>query len=214
MMTPMKQYYENLAQTTIKNLKRRGFEACYVPDGQAALEICKGLLTEGKTAAIGGSMTAEEIGLMDYLKNPEAPFTFYDRYSAVTQEEKDALFSKISICDYYFMSSNAITTDGQLVNIDGTGNRLASLIHGPRHVVIIAGMNKVCPDVEAAYKRVIFTASPPNCVRLNRKTPCAATGVCGDCLSPDCICTHTVITRRSNIPGRISIILVGEDLGY
>lgn len=94
------------------------------------------------------------------------------------------------------------------------GNRVASLIHGPKNVIIIAGMNKVCPDLDSAYKRVKLSAAPPNTVRLNRKTPCAVTGQCADCLSPDCICTHTVITRRSNIPGRIKILLVGEELGY
>ena len=128
--------------------------------------------------------------------------------------EKDALYSKVAVCDYYFMSTNAITTDGLLVNIDGTGNRVASLIHGPKNVIIITGMNKVCPDLDSAYKRVKLSAAPPNTVRLDKKTPCAVTGKCADCLSPDCICTHTVITRRSNIPGRIKILLVGEELGY
>ena len=112
------------------------------------------------------------------------------------------------------MSTNAITTDGQLVNIDGTGNRVAALIWGPKQVIVLAGMNKVCPTLEDAYRRVKNIASPPNCIRLNRKTPCAATGICGDCLSPDCICSQTVLTRRSGIPGRIKVILIGEQLGY
>ena len=193
-MTPKQQYYKNIADTMISNLKKRGFEADYVPDRQAALRAIAPYLTKGNTVSCGGSITLTEIGF--------------------NTAEKDAVYSKVAVCDYYFMSTNAITTDGLLVNIDGTGNRVASLIHGPKNVIIIAGMNKVCPDLDSAYKRVKLSAAPPNTVRLNRKTPCAVTGQCADCLSPDCICTHTVITRRSNIPGRIKILLVGEELGY
>lgn len=211
-MTPKQQYYKNLADTMIQNLTKRGFEARYVPDRQAALNAILPYLANGKTISCGGSMTLDEIGFNTAVK--ENNCIFLDRSTAQTQEEKDALFSKVAICDYYFMSTNAITVDGLLVNIDGTGNRVASLIHGPKNVIIVTGMNKVCPDLDAAYKRVKLSAAPPNTVRLNRQTPCAVTGHCADCLSPDCICTHTVITRRSNIPGRIKIILVGEELGY
>ena len=109
-------------------------------------------------------MTLEEIGLIADLKNSD--FTVYDRATAVTQEEKDALYAEVSHCDYYFMSSNAITLDGQLVNVDGLGNRVASLIHGPKNVVIVAGMNKVAPSLDAAMDRVRNIAAPPNCVRL------------------------------------------------
>ena len=112
------------------------------------------------------------------------------------------------------MSSNAITLDGQLVNIDGLGNRVASLIHGPKNVVIVAGMNKVVKDVDTAIDRVHNEAAPPNAVRLGLDTPCAKYGYCCNCLSPDCICCETVITRKSRIAGRIKVILVGETLGY
>ena len=112
------------------------------------------------------------------------------------------------------MSTNAITLEGELVNIDGHGNRVAALIWGPKQVIILAGMNKVCPTVEDAYRRVKNIASPANAIRLNKKTPCAQTGACGDCYSPDCICSHTVVTRRCGTPGRIKIILIGGDLGY
>jgi len=112
------------------------------------------------------------------------------------------------------MSSNAISVTGELVNIDGTGNRLAALIYGPSNVIILAGMNKVMPTVEAALSRVKNTASPINAIRLSRNTPCAVTGICSECQSPDCICAQTVITRRSNQAGRIKVILIGEELGY
>ena len=112
------------------------------------------------------------------------------------------------------MSTNAITLDGQLVNTDGTGNRVAALIYGPENVIIIAGMNKVAATLEEAESRVKNIASPPNAIRLDRNTPCALTGSCHDCFSEGCICSHTVITRRSAIKGRIKLILVGEELGY
>lgn len=211
-MTPKQQYYEKLANTMIPALQKREFEACYTSNKAEALEKAMSYVTEGCTVACGGSMTLNEIGFDQAIKTSGA--VFLDRFSAQTDAERDAIFSKIAICDYYYMSTNAITTDGHLVNIDGNGNRVASLIHGPKNVIIVTGMNKVCPDIEAAYERVKLSAAPPNTVRLNKKTPCAITGKCGDCLSPDCICTHTVITRRSNIPGRIKIILVGEELGY
>lgn len=211
-MTPKQQYYKNLAATMIANLEKRGFEASYVPDRQAALEAIQPYLADGNTVSCGGSVTLAEIGFNTAVQT--AGCTFLDRQTATTPEEKDALFSKVAICDYYFMSTNAITVDGLLVNIDGNGNRVASLAHGPKNVIVVTGMNKVCPDLDSAYKRVKLSAAPPNNIRLNRQTPCAVTGRCVDCLSPDCICSHTVITRRCFVPGRIKILLVGEELGY
>ena len=116
--------------------------------------------------------------------------------------------------DTYFMSTNAITLDGELINIDGNGNRVAALIYGPDQVIIVAGLNKVTANVEDGIRRVRNCATPPNCIRLNKKTPCAATGRCADCLSPEGICNQLVITRRSGNPDRIKVILIGESLGY
>ena len=129
-------------------------------------------------------------------------------------EDSRKIFHDALMADYYFMSTNAMTIDGELVNIDGNGNRVAALIYGPENVIILAGMNKVAKDVAEAVDRVHLTATPMNCVRLNKQTPCAVTGVCADCLSPDCICNQVVITRRSGIQGRIKVILIGEELGY
>ena len=133
------------------------------------------------------------------------------------EHKKDYLTSrqvKAVLSDYYLMSTNAITMDGELINIDGNGNRVACLIHGPKHIIIVAGMNKVVSDVEAGYARVRDIATPANTKRLNKNTPCFHTGRCGDCLSPECICNQVVITRRSGHPGRIKVFLVAEDLGY
>ena len=116
--------------------------------------------------------------------------------------------------DVYFMSTNAITTGGELVNIDGTGNRVAALIYGPETVVILAGMNKIAANVDEALSRVHNVATAQNCIRLDKKTPCAITGACADCLSPDCIRNQVVITRRSGIKGRIKVLLIGESFGY
>ena len=212
MSTPKQQYYENLADTLIEKFNKRGIEGYYCENKEEALLTAKRFLTPGCSVSWGGSMTLEEIGLIEYLKNSD--YTVFDRTTATTQAEKDALYAEVSHCDYYFMSSNAITLDGQLVNIDGLGNRVASLIHGPKNVVIVAGMNKVVKDVDTAIDRVHNEAAPPNAVRLGLDTPCAKYGYCCNCLSPDCICCETVITRKSRIAGRIKVILVGETLGY
>ena len=157
-------------------------------------------------------MTITDIGLIDALKVGD--YTVLDRMAPMSDEEKRELYGKVATCDYYFMSSNAITMDGELVNIDGIGNRVASLIFGPANVIIIAGMNKVVDNVDAAIDRARNTAAPINTIRLNRKTPCTQTGRCMDCMSPECICNQFVVTRRSMPAGRIKIILVGEELGY
>ena len=158
-------------------------------------------------------MTLSEIGLIDDLKESD-DYIIYARADAKTLEEKRELFGKIVTSDYYFMSSNAVTMDGELVNIDGTGNRVACLCHGPENVILIVGMNKVVKNVEEAISRVRNIAAPPNAVRLSKNTPCSKIGRCADCQSDDCICCQTVITRRSAVQGRIKVILVGEELGY
>lgn len=170
------------------------------------------IIEKGKSVAWGGSMTLAETGIMDAVKN--ADYEIIDREAAKTKEEQKEVFGKICGCDYFLMSSNAVTLDGELVNVDGRGNRVSFLCFGPENVIVVAGMNKVVPDVESAIKRVRNIAAPPNTVRLNKSTPCAVTGKCADCVSPDCICAQTVITRLSAIPNRIKVVLVGEEFGY
>ncbi|MBQ8148172.1 MAG: lactate utilization protein [Lachnospiraceae bacterium] len=212
MSTPKKEFYEKQAATIIKNLEKRNMEGYYCPDAASAVQKALSLMPENSIVSWGGSMTLSEIGLMDALQN--ANYNLIDRMTATTIEEKREIYSKTVLADYYLMSTNAITLDGQLVNIDGAGNRVACLIHGPEHVIILAGMNKVESDVDSAMARVRNIAAPPNTVRLNCKTPCAVTGVCGDCLSPETICCQEVITRYSRIQGRIKVILIGEEYGY
>lgn len=212
MSSPKSVSYEHQAATIIRNLAKRNMEGFYCPDAASAVSKAISIIPEHSSISWGGSMTLSEIGLMDALKTKN--YTLIDRMTAGTIEEKRELYAKATLADYFLMSTNAITLDGQLINIDGAGNRVACLIHGPEHVVILAGMNKVCPDVEAAVKRVRNCATPPNTVRLGCKTPCAETGVCSDCLSPETICCQEVITRYSRISGRIKVILIGEEYGY
>ena len=211
-MNPKKKFYETAAETLIKNLDKRGMEAYYVDNKDDALKMALRFVTPGSSVSWGGSMSINEIGLIPALKAWDC--TALDRTVPKTEEEKKEFFGKVAVCDYYFMSTNAITMDGELVNIDGTGNRVASLIFGPSNVVIIAGMNKVADNLESAVDRARNTAAPMNTIRLDRKTPCTQVGRCMDCMSPDCICNQFVVTRRSTPAGRIKIILVGEELGY
>lgn len=211
--TPKKMYYETLANTIIKNLEKRQMEGYYCPTIEEAEKKAFSFLPEGCTVSFGGSMTLEETGMLTALRHAPS-IHLIDRATAKNPDETKKMFHDALSADYYFMSTNAITTDGELVNIDGTGNRVAALIYGPEHVIVLAGMNKVSANTTEALSRVHNVASALNCKRLERKTPCAATGVCDDCLSPDCICNQVVITRRSGIKDRIKVILVGEEYGY
>lgn len=211
-MTPKQTANEHAAATVIQKLARRNISGSYAPTAADAVAQIKNILQAGMTVANGGS---ETLGALDFRAVVEqAGCTYLDRASATTPQEARELYAKTTLCDVFFMSTNAITADGELLNVDGAGNRVSCLAFGPSKVVVVAGMNKLCKDLHSAMDRVRVTAAPPNCVRLNLNTPCAATGICGDCHSPDCICCQVVITRHSRVPGRIHVILVGEELGY
>ncbi len=212
-MTIKQQYYKTTADTIIKRLSARQMEGFYCATKEEACEKALSFLKEGESASFGGSMTLEESGILAVLR-ARTDITLLDRATGKNPEEVAKIMHEALSCDTYFMSTNAITTEGELVNIDGNGNRVAALIYGPKQVVIVAGMNKIVSDVTSAVSRVRNSATPPNCIRLNKNTPCASTGVCADCLSPDCICNQIVVTRRSGNPDRIKVILVGEELGY
>lgn len=202
-----------LAEKMMKKLELRQMEGYYVDTKEEALALVKEkFLTEGKSVCWGGSMTLQETGIMDWLK--ESNCDVIDRGTFSTPEEEKEIKARMVNADYFLMSTNAITLDGELVNIDGRANRVSFLCYGPENVLVIAGMNKVVTDVETGMKRVRDIASPPNAVRLNKNTPCAKNGRCGDCYTEDCICSQIVVTRRSGVKGRIKVILVGEELGY
>jgi len=212
-MNPKQTYYKIQAETIIKNLEKRQISGYYCASRQQAVDTAMSFIKAGTTVAFGGSMTLVESGAIEALKsNPD--IHLIDRSLAKTPEEIKQAYRNSFCADTYFMSANAVTLDGQLVNIDGNGNRVAALIYGPDQVIILAGMNKTAPTVDDAIRRIRNFATPPNCIRLNKQTPCAVSGVCADCLSDDCICNQIVITRRSGAPGRIKVILTGEELGY
>lgn len=211
-MTPMQTYYERLAQSMMKKMEKRGFDVCYCPDRKAAAQAVLDTIPQGSLVSWGGSATLGECQIPQALDNPN--YRVIDRDKAATPEEKKECARQALLADYFLMSSNAVTADGILVNVDGNGNRAAALVYGPDHVILLVGMNKVEPNLEAAIDRVHHKAAPPNAIRLGLNTPCALTGSCADCLSPDCICAHTVITRYNRIPGRIKVILIGESLGF
>ena len=210
-MTPKQENYRHLGQTMIRKFAARNMEAFYTDTKEEALKKVLELIPEGSSVAYGGSMTLKETGIFDAVKNGN--YDFIERETAKTPEEKRQMMARQMMAAYFLMSTNAFTADGELVNIDGNGNRVCFLIQGPAHVIIVAGMNKFTVSIEDAFRRIHNVASPANCVRLGCKTPCAVTGVCGDC-HPNTICCQEVITRHSRHDGRIKIVLVGEDLGY
>ncbi len=207
------QAWKNQAETIIKNLEKRNMEGYFAETKEEAVKIImERFLTPGTSVCFGGSMTLKESGLMDAIGQSDC--IVYDRMAAKTPEEMRDMKAKMINSDYFLMSTNAITIDGELVNIDGFANRVSFLCYGPEHVIVLAGMNKVVSGVEDGVRRVRDVASPPNTVRLNKNTPCAKTGRCGDCYSEECICSQLVITRRSGVKNRIKVILVAEELGY
>ena len=211
-MTPREEAFLALSKGLCKSLETRGMEGHYFNTSAELCAYFRETLPDNAVISWGGSMSVEESGVMDLLRSGN--YALIDRKQAKTPEEARELYARTVMADYYFMSTNAITRDGELVNIDGNGNRIACLVQGPSHVCLIVGRNKVSVTLEDAIGRARNIAAPPNVQRLHRQTPCAATGRCADCFSPDCICSHTVITRRSLHPGRIQVFLVNEDLGY
>lgn len=201
------------AESIIKNLEKRNMTAFYCEDIEACREKVLELIPGGSVISWGGSMSIHECGVPQALKD-RGDCEVLDRTKYITPEQQQDFAVKTFQSDYYLMSTNAITLDGELVNVDGNGNRVASLIYGPKHVIVITGMNKVVPDVKQGFDRVRNIASPPNTIRLGKNTPCANTGKCGDCMSPECICNQIVVTRRSREKERITVILVNENLGF
>lgn len=202
---------ELLGKRLVENLVKRNVAAYYCATKEEALAKALELIPEGDVVSWGGSETLNQIGLIEEVKKRNKVI---DRATAATVEEKQELMHQALLCDTYLMSSNAVSQDGQLVNIDGNGNRCAALIYGPKSIVMVVGMNKVAADLDAAMSRARNTAAPANVQHFpGIKTPCAVTGVCANCVSPETICCQFVITRFSRVPGRIKVIFVGENLG-
>lgn len=212
MSTPKELFYEKNANVLVKNLQHRHFEAYYCSTKDEALQKALSLIPHGATVGWGGAASAMQIGLMDAVK--AGPYIAYDRETARSGEDRDAIAAKCLTADVFLTGANALSLDGQMVSIDGLGNRMAAIVYGPKSVIVIAGMNKVCADLDAAVRRARTVAAPTNQQRFLGKTPCTATGACADCKSEDCICNQILITRHCRPAGRIKFVLVGEELGF
>ena len=200
---------ELLAQKVIKGLASRNMTGYYAATKEEAVKCALSLIPEESAVTMGGGMSVHEIGLVDALKNGNYNFIDRDAY-----EDKRAAMLMAYDADVFLAGANAITEDGILVNIDGNANRVSAIAQGPRKVVFIVGMNKVCDDIDGAIKRARNVAAPTNAQRFGLSTPCAKTGSCMNCKSPDTICCQFLITRFSLHPGRIHVILVNDMLGF
>ena len=200
---------ELLAQKVIKGLQSRNMSGYYAANREEALKIALNLIPEGSSATMGGSVSAVEIGLVKALK--EGNYNFIDRNEI---EDKRAAMLAAYDADFFLASCNAMTDDGVLINIDGNANRVSAIAQGPKKVIFIVGMNKVCSDVDSALKRARNVAAVANAQRFGLSTPCSKLGACMNCKSPDTICCQFLITRFSRHEGRIHVILVNDNLGF
>ena len=204
----MRKRNEILAQTVIKGLESRNMSGYYAADKEEAVKKALEVIGKGSTVAMGGCQSAHEIGLIQALE--EGDYNYIDRSNMTPRESLMAAYD----ADVFLSSANAMTNDGIMVNIDGNSNRVSCIAQGPKKVVFIVGMNKICSDLDEAMKRARNVAAPANTQRFDIKTPCKEKGKCFDCKSPDTICCQFLITRYSRHEGRIHVILVNDTLGY
>ena len=212
-MEPMVKRSALAGERVVKALQSRHFEACYCATKVEALQKALSYIPEGSSVGWGGSVSVEEIGLKEAVRGPK--YKAIDRDAVSDPAEKTRLMKQCLSADVFLMGTNALTQDGELVNIDGTGNRLAAMCFGPDSVIVIAGINKLAPDLDTAIARARSVAAPINAARFpGLDTPCAKTGLCANCRSENCICNQILITRNSRPAGRIKVIVVGEELGF
>lgn len=204
---------EKRIEKTMANLAKNKMKPYYAKDKQEALQLVESLLQEGQTIACGGSMTLEECGIMQLLRSGK--YNFLDRAKpGLTPQDITEIYRKAFFADNYLLSANAITENGELYNVDGNSNRVAALAFGPSSVIVVAGYNKIVPDIDAAVERVKKTAAPANAIRLHCATPCAKVGECMDCHGDGRICCNYLVSAQQRHQDRIKVILVGEELGY
>ena len=204
---------EKRIERTIEALKKNKMNGYLVQDEKELIEKIEEIVNEGSSVAVGGSMTLFETGIIDYLRSGK--YTFFDRYKeGLTKEEIKEVFRKSFSADAYFGSSNAVTEDGELYNVDGNGNRVAAMLYGPDKVIVVVGFNKIVKDLEAAIERNREMSAPANAKRLNKATPCVKVGYCMDCSSDDRICSEYTVIRKQFDKNRIHVIIVNKSLGY
>lgn len=210
-MTEMqKKYYDKRGAVLVRNLNNRHFEAYYCSTKEEALEKALSLIPKGSSVGWGGTVTCQQIGLLDAVRAGE--YRAIDRDACKTPEERENSMRQSLLADVFLTSANGMSLDGQMVNIDGHGNRVAAIVYGPKQVIVVVGMNKVEDTLDAAINRARTVAAPLNQQRFGHPNPCGATGSCADCKSETCICNQILITRHCR-GQRIKFVLVGEDLG-
>ena len=210
-MDPKQKFYNKRGELLVKNLRSRHYEAYYCETKEQALKKALELIPKGASVGWGGAMSAKQIGLLDAVN--QGDYRAIDRDKAPNPAARKQAMKDCLLADVFITGANALSMDGQMVNIDGNGNRVAAIVYGPESILVIAGMNKVMDTLDAAVIRARTIAAPMNKQRFDLQTPCEVTGTCGDCKSEGCICNQILITRNSKPAGRIKMILVGEDLG-
>ena len=206
-------HYSTLGTQVVENLKKRNFEAYYCATKEEAAQKALSLIPQGDVVSWGGSITLDQLGLREMVH--AGNFTVMDRDRTSSQAEREEMMRQTLLCDTFLTGTNAISADGQLINIDGGGNRVAAITYGPKQVIVVVGMNKVAPTLEAAWQRARNIAAPTNVQRYNAdKTPCYYTGSCEDCKTANTLCAFMHTTRFCKPAGRIKVILVGEALGF
>ena len=200
-------------ENTMKALQRNRMKAIYAENREELHSIIRELIKDDRLITAGGSMSLMESGVTDMLLN-EYKGIYIDRSEGKTPEEVEDIMRKAFVSDSFFASSNALTEDGELYNVDGRGNRVSAMIYGPKQVILVVGKNKIVKNMEEAVRRVETVAAPKNTVRLNCATPCAKTGECVHCQSEGRICCAYVRLGLQRVKDRIKVIIVNEDLGY
>ncbi len=204
---------QQLMETAGAALEKNGFATMLFPSRQEAVPYLMQAAAEATTVGFGGSMTITELGLAGFLAQAGKKTLLHTLPGLSPAERRQVMQEQLG-CDLFFTSTNALTLKGQLVNIDATGNRVGAMAFGPKRVIVVAGANKLVVDLDSALKRIKEMASPPNARRLGYKTPCAQTGVCSDCNSPQRICRITTIIEKCPRATDIQVCLINEDFGY
>lgn len=206
-------YLEKQVERTINNLRKKNMEGYFIKDEDELKELLQELIIENSVVGVGDSMTLVQTGIIDFLRSGN--YTFLDKYKeGITSEDKKKIYIENFSADTFLCSTNALTEEGELYNIDGNGSRVAPMLYGPKQVIIVTGINKIVKDIEAAEKRVRNYAAPIDAKRLGKNTPCTTLGYCVDCKSPERICNDFTIIRGQFIKGRIKVIILGKSLGY
>lgn len=204
---------EKKIEKTLKNLERNKMQAFYVENKEQAVNKVKELIPEGAVVTCGGSMTLFETGIIEHLRSGR--YNFLDRYKpGLTPEQIREIYIRAFSSDVYMCSTNAVTENGELYNVDGNSNRVAAMVYGPKSVIVVAGYNKIVKDIDEAVERVKRIAAPANATRLSHKTPCVNTGQCENCRTDDRICCNYVVMAQQRHKDRVKVIIVGEELGY